>query len=69
MIIKVIFFLGLQVANFRLVPVRHQLLYVNCFCLVDSAFLSWVKHQDDAPWEKYLTGLVSRSPAGTSSTS
>lgn len=69
MIIKVIFFLGLQVANFRLVPVRHQLLYVNCFCLVDSAFLSWVKHQDDAPWKKYLTGLVSRSPAGTSSTS
>lgn len=50
-----------QVVNFRFVPVRHQLLYVNCFCLLDSAFLSWVKHQDDAPWKKYLTSLVSFS--------
>ncbi|CAM6033707.1 unnamed protein product [Sphagnum compactum] len=54
-----------QVANFRFVPVRHQLLYVNCFCLVDSAYLSWVKHQDNAPWKKYLTSLVSFSPSNT----
>lgn len=52
-----------QVANFRLVPVRHQLLFVNVFCLIDSAFLSWVKHQDDAPWKKYLTSLVTRKPS------
>ncbi len=54
-----------QVANFRFVPVRHQLLYVNCFCLVDSAYLSWVKHQDNAPWKKYLTSLVSSNPSNT----
>lgn len=52
-----------QVANFRLVPVRHQLLFVNVFCLLDSAFLSWVKHQDDAPWKKYLTSLVTPKPS------
>ena len=52
-----------QVVNFRLIPVRHQLLYVNVFCLVDSAFLSWVKYQDDAPWKKYLTSLVTPAKA------
>ncbi|KAH9555046.1 hypothetical protein CY35_08G094200 [Sphagnum magellanicum] len=46
-------------------PIRHQLLYVNCFCLVDSAYLSWVKHQDNAPWKKYLTSLVSSSRSNT----
>ncbi|KAJ6355550.1 hypothetical protein OIU77_006024 [Salix suchowensis] len=30
-----------QVVNFRYVPVRYQLLYVNVLCLIDSAFLSW----------------------------
>ncbi|CAM6085287.1 unnamed protein product [Calypogeia fissa] len=47
-----------QIANFRLVPVRNQLLVVNLFCILDSAFLSWVKHQDDAPWKRYLNSLV-----------
>lgn len=56
-----------QVANFRLIPVRHQLLCVNVFCLLDSAFLSWVKHQDDAPWKRYLTSLVSKKPPSTAS--
>jgi protein Mpv17 len=57
-----------QVANFRLVPVRHQLLFVNVFCLIDSAFLSWVKHQDDAPWKKYLTSLVTPAKPSASAT-
>lgn len=57
-----------QVVNFRLVPVRHQLLFVNVFCLIDSAFLSWVKHQDDAPWKKYLTSLVSPNKPSESAT-
>lgn len=46
-----------QVANFRYVPVRYQLLYVNMFCLLDSAFLSWVEQQKDAPWKKWFTSF------------
>ncbi|KVH99871.1 Mpv17/PMP22 [Cynara cardunculus var. scolymus] len=41
-----------QVANFRFVPVRYQLLYVNLFCLLDSCFLSWLEQQQDAVWKK-----------------
>lgn len=43
-----------QVANFRYVPVRYQLLYVNIFCLLDSAFLSWVEQQKDAKWKQWF---------------
>lgn len=48
-----------QVANFRYIPVRYQLLYVNFFCLLDSAFLSWVEQQQDAPWKQGLTSFLS----------
>ncbi|XP_004287433.1 PREDICTED: PXMP2/4 family protein 2 [Fragaria vesca subsp. vesca] len=48
-----------QVANFRYVPVRYQLLYVNIFCLLDSAFLSWVEQQKDAAWKQWLTSFTS----------
>lgn len=49
-----------QVANFRYVPVCYQLLYVNIFCLFDSAFLSWLEQQNDAPWKKHwLTSFSS----------
>ncbi|CAM6020644.1 unnamed protein product [Sphagnum balticum] len=34
----------IQLVNFRFVPVQHQLLFVNGFSLLDSAFLSWVKY-------------------------
>ncbi|XP_047338642.1 protein Mpv17-like [Impatiens glandulifera] len=44
----------LQVANFRYVPVRYQLLYVNFFCLLDSCFLSWVEQQQNAPWKEWF---------------
>ncbi|CAI9100338.1 OLC1v1037313C1 [Oldenlandia corymbosa var. corymbosa] len=44
-----------QIVNFRYVPVRYQLLYVNAFCLLDSAFLSWVEQQEDAAWKKWFT--------------
>ncbi|XP_047342697.1 protein Mpv17-like [Impatiens glandulifera] len=47
----------LQVANFRYVPVRYQLLYVNFFCLLDSCFLSWVEQQKDAKWKKWFSLL------------
>ncbi|KAK2968644.1 hypothetical protein RJ640_001419 [Escallonia rubra] len=48
-----------QVANFRFVPVRYQLLYVNFFCLLDSCFLSWIEQQQDAPWKQWFKSLVS----------
>ncbi|XP_042498088.1 protein Mpv17 isoform X4 [Macadamia integrifolia] len=47
-----------QVANFRFVPVRYQLLYVNVFCLLDSAFLSWLEQQQDAPWKQWITSFL-----------
>lgn len=50
-----------QIINFKYIPVRHQLLYVNVFCLLDSAFLSWFKFQDDAPWKRRLVSLVMRN--------
>ncbi|XP_011026578.1 PREDICTED: protein Mpv17-like [Populus euphratica] len=48
-----------QVGNFRFVPVRYQLLYVNFFCLLDSCFLSWLEQQEDAPWKQWLISLLS----------
>ncbi|GAB2275678.1 hypothetical protein Dimus_010433 [Dionaea muscipula] len=48
----------LQVANFRYVPVRNQLLYVNFFCLLDSCFLSWIEQQEDAPWKQWFAALL-----------
>ncbi|CAK9166119.1 unnamed protein product [Ilex paraguariensis] len=47
-----------QVANFRYVPVRYQLLYVNFFCLLDSSFLSWLEQQQDAPWKQWLKSFL-----------
>ncbi|XP_075496618.1 uncharacterized protein LOC142533661 [Primulina tabacum] len=47
-----------QVANFRFIPVRYQLLYVNFFCLLDSCFLSWIEQQEDAPWKQWLKSLL-----------
>ncbi|XP_057957946.1 uncharacterized protein LOC131150898 [Malania oleifera] len=47
-----------QVANFRFIPVRYQLLYVNFFCLLDSCFLSWVEQQEDAPWKQWIKSVL-----------
>ncbi|XP_042503928.1 protein Mpv17-like isoform X2 [Macadamia integrifolia] len=47
-----------QVANFRFVPVKYQLLYMNTFCLLDCAFLSWIEQQQDAPWKQWLTSFL-----------
>ncbi|XP_020232689.1 PXMP2/4 family protein 2 [Cajanus cajan] len=47
-----------QVANFRFIPVRYQLLYVNFFCLLDSCFLSWVEQQQDAQWKQWLKSFL-----------
>ncbi|XP_017218025.1 uncharacterized protein LOC108195562 isoform X1 [Daucus carota subsp. sativus] len=48
----------LQIANFRYIPLRYQLLYVNIFCLVDSAFLSWLEQQQDASWKHFLVSSI-----------
>lgn len=36
------FWAPVQTLNFALVPVRRQLLFVNCACVVDAALLSWI---------------------------
>ncbi|KAH7658329.1 Mpv17/PMP22 protein [Dioscorea alata] len=46
-----------QIVNFRFVPVRYQLLYVNLFCLLDSSFLSWLEQQGDASWKQWFTSF------------
>ncbi|XP_020585724.1 protein Mpv17 [Phalaenopsis equestris] len=48
-----------QIANFRFVPVRYQLLYVNFFCLLDSCFLSWIEQQGDAAWKQWFNSFIS----------
>ncbi|PKA54457.1 Peroxisomal membrane protein PMP22 [Apostasia shenzhenica] len=48
-----------QIANFRYVPVRYQLLYVNFFCLLDSCFLSWIEQQGDAAWKQWFKSFSS----------
>ncbi|KAK6941514.1 Mpv17/PMP22 [Dillenia turbinata] len=50
---------AVQFINFRYVPVRYQLLYVNLFCLLDSAFLSWLEQQKDAAWKQWFTSFLS----------
>ncbi|XP_054788347.1 uncharacterized protein LOC129294183 isoform X2 [Prosopis cineraria] len=47
-----------QVVNFRFIPVRYQLLYVNFFCLLDSCFLSWIEQQQDAPWKEWIKSFL-----------
>ncbi|PIA64996.1 hypothetical protein AQUCO_00100456v1 [Aquilegia coerulea] len=47
-----------QVINFRYIPVRYQLTFVNGFCLLDSALLSWIDQQENAPWKKWFTSLL-----------
>ncbi|KAL1557354.1 protein Mpv17-like [Salvia divinorum] len=55
---------AVQVANFRFVPVRNQLLYVNLFCLLDSCFLSWIEQQQDASWKRWLKSSLSFKEEG-----
>lgn len=47
-----------QVANFRFVPVRYQLLYDNFFSLLDSCFLSWLEQQQDAAWKQWSKSFL-----------
>jgi len=51
---------AVQAVNFKLVPVRHQLLVVNTVAVLDCAFLSWVSHDGDssAPWPMRLVARI-----------
>ncbi|ESW07873.1 hypothetical protein PHAVU_010G165700 [Phaseolus vulgaris] len=53
-----------QVFNFWYLPVKYQLLYVNLFCLLDSAFLSWLEQQKDASWKKCFQVFHSKNEKG-----
>lgn len=50
------FWPAVQTLNFSKVPVRHQLLVVNTFSLLDAAFISWVGHQEDW-WGKMMSRM------------
>jgi hypothetical protein len=52
-----------QTANFSYVPVRHQLLAVNTFSLLDAAFISWVGNQQD--WLGKIKGRLGLGDAST----
>ncbi|MFS7912526.1 hypothetical protein Hanom_Chr02g00130941 [Helianthus anomalus] len=51
--------LMVQVANFRFIPIKYQLLYVNSFCLLDNCFLSRLEKQQDAAWKQWFKILSS----------
>lgn len=36
-----------QSFNFSLVPLQHQLLVINFFTIIDAAFMSWARNQED----------------------
>lgn len=49
--------------NFKLIPVQHQLLAVNIASLVDTTFLSWVKHSvGEGSWLEGL-GITGQRPS------
>jgi len=47
--------------NFRFVPVKHQLLSINLFCIVDAGTMSWVKHHKGSAWEDVRLWLLHTS--------
>lgn len=56
-----------QAVNFSVVPIKHQLLVVNCMTIFDAAFMSWARNQQD--WlAKVMRALgmdqASAEPAG-----
>ena len=45
----------------RFVPVKHQLLSINLFCIVDAGTMSWVKHHEGSAWDDVKTWLLNTS--------
>eukprot|EP00877_Chromochloris_zofingiensis_P012735 jgi/Chrzof1/7715/Cz02g34010.t1 len=44
---EITFWPVVQTINFAKVPVHHQLLVVNSMTMLDAAFMSWARNQDD----------------------
>lgn len=43
-LLEIVLWTPIDLLNFAVVPVRHQLLVVNCACLAESIALSYIKH-------------------------
>ena len=59
LVVDTAFWAPVQTANFALVPVRNQLLFVNVACAVDAAILSWIASHPGAlarMWEDAVGG-------------
>lgn len=55
-----------QSVNFSVVPLQHQLLVINVFTIIDAAFMSWARNQED--WvTKVLAALPGGNKGGSSS--
>ena len=46
-----------QALNFRWIPVKHQLMVVNLFSIVDGCFMSWTSHHPS--WSDGLSDFLS----------
>jgi protein Mpv17 len=52
-----------QAVNFSVVPLKHQLLVINTFTIMDAAFMSWARGQQD--WvAKVVAGLERMTRGG-----
>jgi protein Mpv17 len=51
-----------QSVNFSVVPLQHQLLVINVFTIMDAAFMSWARNQED-----WVTKVLAVLPGGKSS--
>lgn len=56
-----------QSVNFSVVPIKHQLLVINCFTIMDAAFMSWARNQED--WVTKVVAAFQGSSKGKSSSS
>jgi hypothetical protein len=59
LVVDTAFWAPAQTANFALVPVRRQLLFVNVACAMDAAILSWIASHPGAlarMWEARVGG-------------
>lgn len=54
-----------QSVNFSLVPLKHQLLVINVFTIIDAAFMSWARNQED--WVGKVTAALQGKKHSSSS--
>lgn len=58
---EVVIWPPLQTLNFKVVPVRYHLLFVNMVTIVDSTFMSWAASTDD--WYHILFPALKKASA------